>query len=45
MPADEYGRSLKGFTFNLLVRNVARSVDFCREVLRRRSSMPMRISP
>ncbi len=33
MAADEYGRSLKGFTLNLLVRNVPRSVDFCREVL------------
>jgi catechol 2,3-dioxygenase-like lactoylglutathione lyase family enzyme len=33
MPADEYGRSLKGFTLNLLVRNVPRSVAFCREVL------------
>ena len=33
MSADDYGRSLKGFTLNLLVRNVPRSVDFCREVL------------
>jgi hypothetical protein len=32
MAADDYGRSLKGFTLNLLVRNVPRSVDFCRGV-------------
>jgi catechol 2,3-dioxygenase-like lactoylglutathione lyase family enzyme len=33
MPADAYGRSLRGFSFNLLVRNVARAVAFEREVL------------
>ena len=33
MPADEYGRSLSGFSFNLLVRNVAKAIDFQREVL------------
>lgn len=33
IPADEYGRSLPKFTVNLLVRNVARSVAFYREVL------------
>ncbi len=33
MPADEYGRSLGGFSFNLLVRNVAKAIAFQREVL------------
>lgn len=33
MPADEYGRSLPKFSVNLLVRDVARSVPFYREVL------------
>ena len=33
LPADEYGRSLPKFTVNLLVRNVARSVNFYRDVL------------
>jgi len=33
MAADEYGRSLKGFSLNLLVRDVPRSVAFCRDVL------------
>jgi catechol 2,3-dioxygenase-like lactoylglutathione lyase family enzyme len=33
MSADEYGRSLKGLGINLLVRDVARSVAFARDVL------------
>jgi len=33
MPADDYGRSLPPFTVNLLVRNLARSLDFYRDVL------------
>lgn len=33
MPADEYGRSLRGIGINLLVRDIARSVDFGREIL------------
>jgi catechol 2,3-dioxygenase-like lactoylglutathione lyase family enzyme len=33
MSADEYGRSLKGLGVNLLVREVARSVAFARDVL------------
>ena len=33
MPADEYGRSLGGFSFNLLVRNVAKAIAFQRGVL------------
>ncbi len=33
MPADAYGRSLRGFGVNLLVRDVARSAAFQREVL------------
>ena len=33
MPADEYGRSLRGLTINLLVRDVARAVAFARDVL------------
>ncbi len=33
MPADAYGRSLKGLTINLLVADVARSVAFQTEVL------------
>ena len=33
MAADEYGRSLKGIGINLLVRDVARSVAFAKEVL------------
>ncbi|MEE8347237.1 MAG: VOC family protein [Dehalococcoidia bacterium] len=32
MPGDEYGRSLPGFTVNLIVTDVARSVTFYREV-------------
>ncbi|HIP79318.1 MAG TPA: hypothetical protein EYH07_12750, partial [Kiloniellaceae bacterium] len=31
--ADAYGRSLKGFGVNILVRDVARSVAFLSEVL------------
>lgn len=33
MAADAYGRALPRFTVNLLVRNVARSVPFYRDVL------------
>ena len=33
MPADEYGRSLRGLSVNLLVRDVERAVAFAREVL------------
>jgi catechol 2,3-dioxygenase-like lactoylglutathione lyase family enzyme len=33
MPADEYGRGLPKFSVNLLVRDVARSLPFYREVL------------
>ena len=33
MPADDYGRSLRGFGVNLLVRDVARSVAFQTAVL------------
>jgi len=33
MPADEYGRSLRGLTINLLVADIARSVAFQTEVL------------
>jgi len=33
MPADEYGRSLRGLSINLLVADVARSVAFQTEVL------------
>lgn len=33
MPAEEYGRSLKGLGINLLVRDVARSAQFARDVL------------
>jgi uncharacterized glyoxalase superfamily protein PhnB len=33
LPADVYGRSLPKFTVNLLVRNVANSVPFYRDVL------------
>ena len=33
MSADEYGRSLRGLTVNLLVRDVERSLAFAREVL------------
>ena len=33
IPADEYGRSLPAFTVNLLVRDVAQSVPFYRDVL------------
>lgn len=33
MPADEYGRSLPTFSANLLVRSVANSVPFYRDVL------------
>ncbi len=32
MPADDYGRGLPDFTVNLLVADVARSVEFYREV-------------
>lgn len=33
MPAPQYGRSLRGLTLNLLVRNVAAALPFHREVL------------
>jgi uncharacterized glyoxalase superfamily protein PhnB len=33
MPADTYGRSLPRFTVNLLVRDVAKSLPFYRDVL------------
>lgn len=33
MPADSYGRSLPKFTVNLLVRDVARSLPFYRDVM------------
>ena len=33
MPADEYGRSLRGLSVNLLVRDVERAIAFAREVL------------
>jgi catechol 2,3-dioxygenase-like lactoylglutathione lyase family enzyme len=33
MPADEYGRSLKGLGVSLVVRNMARSLVFQKEVL------------
>ena len=33
MPADEYGRSLRGLSLNLLVRDMARALAFAREVL------------
>lgn len=33
MPAPAYGRSLSGLTVNLVVRDVARAVDFARVVL------------
>jgi catechol 2,3-dioxygenase-like lactoylglutathione lyase family enzyme len=33
MPAPEYGRSLKGLTVNLLVRNIEASLIFQRDVL------------
>jgi uncharacterized glyoxalase superfamily protein PhnB len=33
MPADEYGRSLPKFSANLLVRNLAHSLPFYRDVL------------
>jgi catechol 2,3-dioxygenase-like lactoylglutathione lyase family enzyme len=33
MPAEEYGRSLRGLGVNLLVRDVTRSVAFARDVL------------
>jgi predicted enzyme related to lactoylglutathione lyase len=33
MPADDYGRSLPRFSLNLLVRDVARSLPFYRDVL------------
>ena len=33
MPADEYGRGLKGLGINLLVRDVGRSAAFARDVL------------
>ena len=33
MPAPEYGRSLRGLTLNLLVRDVARALPFHQEVL------------
>jgi uncharacterized glyoxalase superfamily protein PhnB len=34
MPADDYGRSLPRFSINLLVRNLAQSLSFYRDVLR-----------
>ena len=33
MSADDYGRSLSGLSFNLLVRNMAKAIGFQREVL------------
>src|SRR5713226_8903372 len=33
IPADEYGRSLPAFTVNLLVKDVAKSLAFYRDVL------------
>ncbi len=33
MPAPQYGRSLRGLTVNLLVRDIARALPFQREVL------------
>ncbi len=33
MPAADYGRSLRGLTFNLLVRDVDAALEFHREVL------------
>jgi len=33
MPAPDYGRSLKGFGINLLVRDVPRAVEFAKTVL------------
>jgi catechol 2,3-dioxygenase-like lactoylglutathione lyase family enzyme len=33
MPAPRYGRALQGLTLNLLVRDIARSLPFHREVL------------
>jgi catechol 2,3-dioxygenase-like lactoylglutathione lyase family enzyme len=33
MSADEYGRTLRGLSLNLIVRDVARSIPFYREVL------------
>jgi catechol 2,3-dioxygenase-like lactoylglutathione lyase family enzyme len=33
MPASAYGRSLKGLSVNLLVKDIARAVGFAREVL------------
>lgn len=33
MPADEYGRSLRGLSLNLLVRDMARALAFARDVL------------
>jgi uncharacterized glyoxalase superfamily protein PhnB len=33
MPADDYGRGLPRFTVNLLVREIARSLPFYRDVL------------
>ena len=34
MPAQDYGRSLKALTINLLVRNMDKALQFQREVLR-----------
>lgn len=33
MPADEYGRSLKGLTLNLLVEDINKALQFQRDVL------------
>jgi catechol 2,3-dioxygenase-like lactoylglutathione lyase family enzyme len=33
MPAPEYGRSLRGFGVNLLVKDIARAIPFYRQVL------------
>ena len=33
MPADDYGRGLPAFSVNLIVRDVARSVEFYRNIL------------
>ena len=37
MPADQYGRGLPRFTVNLLVTDLARSIEFYRRVLARSS--------
>lgn len=42
MPADAYGKSLTGLSLNFLVKNVARSVAFQREVL---GATPIYVDP